>query len=345
MAGIKELRYIKRTNLGHEQNLMKQYFREIVHSYGADVKYFRKYLDFYRTPSGNVDYTYGEDPCAEYFLSGDMVVYMEMMGDAFLLSKFGIETDGDAAVYFTIDDFNLKFVDEIGIPVTGQFQTEVFGEFNNYSGIVSGITSNDDICGVISGTYSVEPSGTTMLNFSSPLYVLQQAVNPDIKRPTYYNYDREASGTINGPLSVHLDLSGNGYSSGFVNGLVYYRSKPAELAGPGWTDISPQAGDFFRLDFDGENQEEYKITRVHDRNLQTDGLNPLLGKYIWRCDCVRRDPSYEIVIGDLQEEKDTTSKIEQNKWHEDVSNEIFDYDNEVVDEYDGVNSDSVYGDY
>ena len=74
-------------------------------------------------------------------------------------------------------------------------------------------------------------------------------------------------------------------------------------------------------------------------------MNPLLGKYIWKCDCVRRDPSYEDVEGETQEELLTTSKGEQNQWHEDVSNEIFDYDHEPVDDIDGVNSDSVYGDY
>lgn len=347
MAGITDLRYIRRRNLEHEQRIQKEYFREIIHSYGIDCTYFRRYVGFYQSPSGTVNYTYGEDSTASYYLSAGMITYMEMLGDSFLLSKFGIETDGDAAIYITIDDFNEQFRNSIGVEVLSNYTANVYADINNSTGHITGIVSGDGIFAGISANVIPPSSGGFYQDFNEPLNIFPVAVNADVAWPNFYQYDQYTStGNMVGVLSGYTDLSGNGYLSGVVTGDIYHNVPPAELRGPSWKkDIAPQVGDFFRIDFDGENQEEYKISRVHNRNLQTDGLNPLLGKYIWKCDCVRRDASYEDVEGETQEEDLTTSKIEQNTWSEDVSNEIFDYDAEPVDEVDGVNSDNVYGGY
>jgi hypothetical protein len=346
MAGITDLRYIRRRNLAHEQNIQKEYFREIVHSYGIDLAYFRKYLDFYHSPSGVANYTYGEDSTASYYLSADMVCYMEMMGDSFLLSKFGIETDGDCAIYFTIDDFNEQFRDTIGVEISTHFSADLYSDINTSTALLTGVVEGDGLSGEVRVNVAPVASGGFIQSVSEPIIIYPNAVNPDVKGPAYYDYGQyDSTGFLTGILTGYTNISGDGFVSGRVEGDVLHTTKPAELRNITWTDISPQVGDFFRIDFEETNQEEYEITRVHDRNLQTDGLNPLLGKYIWRCDCVRRDPSYEDVIGDVQEEALTTSKIEQNTWHEDVSNEIFDYDNTPVDEVDGTNSDAVYGSY
>ena len=60
---------------------------------------------------------------------------------------------------------------------------------------------------------------------------------------------------------------------------------------------------------------------------------------------VRRDPSYEDVASPTKEEEYTTNKVQLSNINEDVSDEIFDYENEIVDENDGINSDQVYGGY
>jgi hypothetical protein len=346
MAGITDLRYIRRRNLKHEQNIQKEYFREIVHSYGIDLRYFRKYLDFYQSPSGIANYTYGEDPTATYYLSGDMICYMEMMGDAFLLSKFGIETDGDCAIYFTIDDFNEQFRDKIGITMPTHFRSDLYSEIEHSTALLTGVVQGDGLSGEVRINVAPVASGDFIQGVREPIIIYPNAVNPDVKGPAYYDYGQyDSTGFLTGDIYGFTDASGNGWVSGSIDGEILHTTKPAELRNITWEDISPQVGDFFRIDFEETNQEEYEITRVHDRNLQTDGLNPLLGKYIWRCDCVRRDPSHEEVIGDIQEEHLTTDRGEQNIWHEDISNEIFEYDTQPVDEVDGINSDSVYGDY
>ena len=95
---VEKVRFLKRSNLQGEQDIQRGYFREIIHMYGIDVAYFRKDNTFFATPSGLCDYTYGEETTATYFLSAPMVVYMQMHGDAFLLSKFGIETAAQASI-------------------------------------------------------------------------------------------------------------------------------------------------------------------------------------------------------------------------------------------------------
>ena len=346
MPGINNLRFIKRTNLEHEQRLQKEWFREVINFYGIDLTYFRRFENFFDEDT-TANLTYGEDSCASYFLSGDMVAYMEMMGDAFLLSKFGIETDGDCAIYFTIEDFNQQFKDEIGITVSGEFYSNISAQISGFQAVLSGTTHNSDISSYFEDNIHLSVSGNQIIPFSEPIEVLPPPVNNDLAFPNYYNYKEwKTTGNMQGNLSATVDASGNGVATGPVSGIIWYNTKPAELRGPGWyRDIAPQVGDFFRIDFDDYNKEEYQISRVHDRNLQTDGLNPLLGKYIWRCDCVRRDPSYEDVVGDVQEEALTTNKLEENNWAETISNDIFEYNTQPVDEIDKENSDSVYGDY
>jgi hypothetical protein len=61
---------------------------------------------------------------------------------------------------------------------------------------------------------------------------------------------------------------------------------------PTW-QIAPQVGDYFRLNY-GEIEEEYEINQIVDRVLTNqNGINPLLGKYIFQCIATRRAPSHE----------------------------------------------------
>ena len=79
----------------------------------------------------------------------------------------------------------------------------------------------------------------------------------------------------------------------------------------------------------------------------SDSSGMLLGTYIWKCAILRRTPSNENVIGNPQEEPLTnTETLSAFDDHiENTANDIFDYDIEVVDSIDGVNSDQVYGNY
>jgi len=58
--------------------------------------------------------------------------------------------------------------------------------------------------------------------------------------------------------------------------------------------IHPEVGDVIEIDFpDEKNREKYKITDCFDKSLQSDGISPLLHKYIWKCKARRYVDSYE----------------------------------------------------
>lgn len=58
--------------------------------------------------------------------------------------------------------------------------------------------------------------------------------------------------------------------------------------------IHPMVGDIIEIDFpDDKNREKYEITDCFDKNLGSDGINPLLHKYVWKCKARRYVNSYE----------------------------------------------------
>lgn len=97
------------------------------------------------------------------------------------------------------------------------------------------------------------------------------------------------------------------------------------------------------------------MTKVYDSKLTNeDGLNSLLNRYTWKLACVRRDPSYESVInannGVKVEEILTQDRTDQNDWHKNISDTVFEYKSQTPDITTGApdnltNLDSVYGQY
>lgn len=80
--------------------------------------------------------------------------------------------------------------------------------------------------------------------------------------------------------------------SGIVSGELTYHTLDNVENSPTW-EIAPQVGDYFILKC-GEIEEQYEITQLFDRVLTNQGgINPLLGKYIFQCQAVRRSPSHE----------------------------------------------------
>lgn len=355
---IETLNYLKRYNYASEQNLQAGYLREIIHSYGIHTTYMRKDLDFYQSPSGTLaNYTYGESTTSTYWLSAPMMVYMYTQDDGFLMSQFGYENTGSKTVYFMIDDFYEQFRDQIGTVTSGYFpQVPLNAQISGFSGYLSGDLKADEFDAMTSGYIDFEgTTGQVSGIYNRPITAKYKPVNGLIAHPRYYRYDdRYISGNAVGSFSGYIDVSGNGTLVGTSSSELIYITGPAENAGPHW-NIAPQVGDYFRIDFQtgneaevghqGQNPEEYEISQIHDRNLLDSETNPLLGKYVWKCDVRRRDPSYEETIDGKDEEPFTTDKSEQNIWHEQISNDIFDYDHENADDIDVKNMDNVYGSY
>ena len=56
---------------------------------------------------------------------------------------------------------------------------------------------------------------------------------------------------------------------------------------------------------------DYEITNIADRTITPDGINPLLGKYVWKCNATRRYDSYETISINQEETESTTTTITQ----------------------------------
>jgi hypothetical protein len=221
------------------------------------------------------------------------------------------------------------------------------------SSVVSGVVS-----GAITSGFTVDVEGV----FDEGFTRYPKLWHDYMYRPGSYT-SRVVLGSVSGTYSGTLNSVLSGTLTGSAAGdLGYYTEESRDGGGKDWL-IAPKVGDFFRLDFysDDEledNREEYEITQVVDRNLQVDGLNVHLSKYVWQMACVRRDPSHEDVLGAIDnldssldgagtKQEEFTREMEQvhNERIEDASNELFDYSESIIDEYDGLNSDDVYGGY
>ena len=344
---ISSLRFLDRSRLHPEQELQKMWFREQIHSYGVDVAYFRHDADPSSDPSGFFyDYTYGEKTTMSYWLSAHVVGFMTMENDNIMMTKFGLQTDGDASIFILKEDFTEQFRDLVGSPVLTSFYVNVAGSVTGFLATLSGDLVNPDVSGYFLDQFSVlsgAVSGTT----SGTFVRYPKAVNPYVYKWEKYT-ERAVNGTLRGTFSGTVDESGAGTVSGAVSGNVwYYVEDPGKNNEDNWR-IAPQVGDFFRLNFDESNHEEYVITKVHDKDFTDDGMNKLLKRYVWKCGVVRRDPSFEEVVGevgdDRKEEEWTTTEDERvNGFNEADSNQVFEYDTERVDDIDGINSDQVYG--
>lgn len=341
---ITDLRYLKRSNLVPTQQVQKGYYRELIHSYGIDATYFRHNCTFYPFSSGNnVDYTYGEKSTMSYTVSAPLLILAEMFTDINLLNKFGIETNSNGSCYILMDEFTEAFRDTTGVLTSAYITSSISGTVSANNGNLSAYFSNSELdCYVLSSVTNIISGNIHFNSFS--------------RVPVKYNdytafsdayITRYITGSANGNYATSLDISGNGSITGNISASLWYYSTDTTIFGSNWK-ISPQVGDFFRINFDELNNEEYEITRLYERSLQTDGLNPLLYRYLWKMDVVRRDSSYETVsAASSQEEQLTISKSDENTWHDVVSNEIFDYANEAPTEApdNKVDLDKVYGGY
>lgn len=70
----------------------------------------------------------------------------------------------------------------------------------------------------------------------------------------------------------------------------------------------------------GEIEEEYEITQLFDRVLTNqNGINPLLGRYVFQCQAVRRTPSHEEfkkdeneILNELEQDVNLTDDLQES---------------------------------
>ena len=125
--------------------------------------------------------------------------------------------------------------------------------------------------------------------------------------------------------------------NGKIHGAVLFRD--LSRIGKYLDVIHPDVGDIVTIDFpDGQSRQQFEITECLDKNLASDGINPLLHKYVWKCKAKRYVNS-----GEKFPEKNESNE----RWKEGIDF-LDDSDEEVgkqVGKYDDDHSDAVYGGY
>ena len=240
---------------------------------------------------------YGHNNVAVYDKKSDMRVKVDYDTYDFLLNETGFVPKDSLTLYFGINDFATRFVDDIG-------NLKDFGLLSQADGVSTVKGGNIYIpfeTEVYSGTAVVPiERGTVRKDFmvedvdrpTRPC--LSVAYNPVLARSfatdyrdgffslnLYCDYDA----THGNRVSYHLH-GGVLYSDFFENASVRDR-------------IRPNAGDVIEINYhtDGVDVEQYEITEVISRKpTNTDGISPLLGTVVYKCTAVRRIPSHEDAI-------------------------------------------------
>jgi hypothetical protein len=339
-----DLRFMRRNSLEQERKIFENYFHDLIYNYGLDTEYFRqdtKYpekWDLTPTLSGLEDLIYGENANTTYYLSGDMIIYVEIENDIFELNKWALMPNENISLYFTVNDFSTKFASQLGSKKNFADTIEFTGTHTGTGTLeISGaFIANDILSGIISTSIPASSTGSVEVSsFSVDIDTdvgYKIPINEHIAISNNYTVSGgEYTGASYGTITMGL----TSYTCEAVVGVLYYEpTSPNQFN----TTIMPQVGDFFRMPFFDGNYEEYEITNIADRVLTTDGINPLLGKYIWKCSAVRRAPSFEDVIGEDQMESNAMQNIQnlQANAIENIADTINDYSN---------NDDDVYGGY
>jgi hypothetical protein len=346
-----ELRFLKRNQLEQEAKVISNYYRDIIRQMGIDCIYIKQDTEYPTiinpTLSAYEDIIYGEQNNMSYSASADMVVYMEVEQDLFALNQEGSLPDSHYIVSFMIDEYASKFAYLVG--GNDEFKTalELSGAVDNYSASLSSTFEIEGLSGIIS--YDFDLSGATSgfytptISDLTPDYQREVLINPYIKESKSYTItDDDNVVAFIGDYTSNIDGNGDGVITSNVGGSLLYSS--INSINRYRETIRPSVGDIIRLDFPAEvNFEEYEITQVYDRQLTDGGINPLLHKYIYRCDMIRRTPSGEEIFGDDESmeayAKDFLDVIEKTQHaHDIISDEVDDYSDNVDDIYGGYGS-------
>ena len=362
-----ELRFLKREQLKQESTVVRNYFHDIIRSFGIDCEYcalqtpYPEIFDTTVNQNNLLLHAYGFDHDPKYPFHASIIGYMQVENDIFQLSKYGIIPNTDVTFYFEEGDFATALASQLGRlheytvnPVEYKLEGLTPEELDDLH-IVLPFTSP-----VVSG--EVEVTGLDKVSVDIGVPVEVEAVPTMLSKPRldfpvnefiYKSFNYTLSGDeadavkfgfkfVITPSGVRTGKTGTDtYDlSGVLNGSILFRD--LNLAGKYKDKIRPKVGDVIAIDFPGEVDSQtgtrYEITEVTDKALDNAGLNPLLNVYIWRCKARRyvEEDGDQIPIGD-----ENTRKM----------SEIMDFNNTMdsvfggkVSVYDN-NEDSVYGGY
>ena len=362
---LNELRYIRRQNLTQESKIVGNWYRDVLRSYGVDCNYYKlkiPYPEIFKTvvdQNNIVRAAYGEDPDPNYKISAEMITYMEVENDIFQLNKFGAFPSTNVNFYFDSKDFATALAYKLGqfkeYPIDEQIITIEFtaDEAEDFKDLTVPFTSK-----ILSGECTIPFGGDFNFDIDKKASLPVEVVNstpPELDFPVNeyiyksFNYSLSAADADDIVLSFNFIVKetypGIYKLSGKLTGVVLFRdlsmiSKYAE-------EIHPEVGDIVTIDFpDAKSREQYQITEAVDINLASDGINPLLHRYIWKCKAIRYVPnaSSQIPEKNLANERVLEKMDADNFASEIIAKKISEYPNDEDDIYGGYERNEKYQD-
>jgi hypothetical protein len=198
-------RFVNKNTNANERKLIAQWWEEATQLYGTSVSYF---TNLYSLTSH--DFLYGENPTKGFSSPTEMIVLAQMNNDSLLLSKFGIQAQGELTIVIPISQFSTdmknpraepKSGDLIRLDEVGWDRPNGGGYPNSYPDTQLTGLSSIDFC-----TMS-DPDGNKTLNSG---YVSGGGYNPIdswLRGPNVYEIterrDENIPGQIN-PLMAHI---------------------------------------------------------------------------------------------------------------------------------------------
>lgn len=371
-----ELRYLKRQNLKQEANIVGNWYRDIIRSYGIDVTYNKLDTSFFDDFHGTVDknaiirQAYGYNTQPDYSVSAHMLSYMEVENDIFQLNKFGLNPETTVNFYFDSTDFACDLACKLG-----QYQevkideTEIVCEVPDMTDeqidgtYVSSATFPYELgLGYVEKFFCKDLSGKLYAQIDSYEYDAPKTVqcrvyehsemmrafsaNPSLYKAFKHQYQNDSyiDSMLKLTFTVHKtctgkDAHGKKIFKSILSGKLHGSMLFYDLnkVGKYIDKIHPEVGDLVTIDFpDDSNLEKYEITDCFDKQLTNDGISPLLHKYIWKCKARRYVNNFDDV-----EQNEADSRLEEKvKLDNAIENKV----KEAVELYtDG--QDAVYGGY
>jgi hypothetical protein len=266
-------------------NVLRKNYEDIIRMYGVDLQYFRKFNTFFQDDSENMaNMIYGEDTTAEYYISGMVRAFLNIENYNWQFNMMGIEAAEQITINIGIEDFRCRFATLVGKTSGQVFEVPVTGSLvsNEYRGVID----IPEFYAVVEGEI---PDNLKLKNV--PVYMQERSINSQFYQSiTHVTNLYPITGGLTGDLIEDDCIPFK--VSGLLKGELTYHTLDNIENSPTW-NIAPQVGDYFRLVY-GEIEEEYEINQIVDRVLTNqNGINPLLGKYIFQCIATRRASSHE----------------------------------------------------
>lgn len=321
-------------------------------------------------------HAYGYDEEPDYSVSANMISYMEVQDDLLQLDKYGIIPNTTVNFWFDREDFACALAQKMGQlkeykVKEAEFVLEVpecpedaipydfHGETYTYS-------LSDDIFPYAIGFDVPETFETEILSgrfavtigpyelekeYTVPCQVLDHG-EVDIKIPTNVYTANSFKRRITNDDFVEtllfltykvtrVQVGRNDEYKYVLHGRLHGGVLFNDVTQIGkYSDlIHPEVGDVVTIGFpNGDSRQQYEITECTDKRITNDGINPLLGQYVWVCKAKRRLDNDEGLPEGNQDNDRIKEGLELlNNSDEVIAGKIGDYDEQ--------DNDAVYGGY